>query len=141
MGQQHRKVTKRRRRSAYLKRQKEMRKNSRTAAPLAKKVLPSSSVAEKAGSVAAQASEVASKEPVKKVSTKKTTATKSTTTEKPKKAPAKKTAATKGIYGGAPVFGCASLYQHENCNMDKRNNSGNNRSAAGRMYMAGTFGT
>ncbi len=41
MGQQHRKETKRRRRAAYLKRQKEIAKNSMATAPvqLAKKVV------------------------------------------------------------------------------------------------------
>lgn len=40
MGQQHRQETKRRRRTAYIKRQKEIAKNSKNAAPvqLAKKV-------------------------------------------------------------------------------------------------------
>lgn len=41
MGQQHRKETKRRRRAAYIKRQKELAKNSKATAPvqLAKKVV------------------------------------------------------------------------------------------------------
>ena len=41
MGQQHRKETKRRRRTAYIKRQKEILKNSKNTAPvqLAKKVV------------------------------------------------------------------------------------------------------
>lgn len=41
MGQQHRKETKRRRRTAYIKRQKEILKNSKNVAPvqLAKKVV------------------------------------------------------------------------------------------------------
>ena len=34
MGQQHRKETKRRRRSAYIKRQKELAKNSKNTAPV-----------------------------------------------------------------------------------------------------------
>ena len=34
MGQQHRKETKRRRRSAYIKRQKELAKNSKNAVPV-----------------------------------------------------------------------------------------------------------
>ena len=34
MGQQHRKETKRRRRSAYIKRQKEIAKNSKNTAPV-----------------------------------------------------------------------------------------------------------
>lgn len=42
MGQQHRKETKRRRRTAYIKRQKEIAKNSKNTAPvqLARKVTP-----------------------------------------------------------------------------------------------------
>lgn len=86
MGQQHRKVTKRRRRSAYIKRQKEQRKNSLATAPLAKKILPTSAVPEKA--------EVVVPAVVSEPKAKKTPA-KKTATDKPKKAPAKKTTASK----------------------------------------------
>ena len=67
MGQQHRKETKRRRRAAYIKRQKEIAKNSKSLAPvqLARKV-----VKEEAPAAEAPA-------------------------EKPKKAPAKKAPAKK----------------------------------------------
>ena len=50
MGQQHRKETKRRRRTAYIKRQKEIAKNSKNTAPvqLARKVTPAEEPAKKA---------------------------------------------------------------------------------------------
>lgn len=82
MGQQHRKETKRRRRAAYIKRQKEIAKNSKSLAPvqLARKVVKD-----------APAEEAPVEEP-KKAPAKKTTAAKETAA---KKAPAKKPAAKK----------------------------------------------
>lgn len=92
MGQQHRKHIKRRRRTAYIKRQKEIRKNSRPTAsvPLAKKIVQPKSaepVAEVVTPVEAAAETAA---PAKKAPAKKAPA-KSTA----KKAPAKKTTAKK----------------------------------------------
>lgn len=80
MGQQHRKQTKRRRRLAYIKRQKEIRKNSRPSAsvPLAKKISQPEVVEEK---VELAQEEAAKKAPAKKAPAKKAPA---------KKAPAKK---------------------------------------------------
>lgn len=98
MGQQHRKQTKRRRRTAYIKRQKEIRKNSRPTAsvPLAKKIVQPQPAAEPAAEVvvpvaaeqtaAAEAAAPAKKAPAKKAAAKSTTA---------KKAPAKKATAKK----------------------------------------------
>lgn len=94
MGQQHRKVTKRRRRHAYLKRQKEIRRNSRTTPTLARKVLPVSTAEKEEEAAVKPAVETTVKEPVKKESAAKKTTAK-TATEKPKKAPAKKSTAVK----------------------------------------------
>ena len=68
MGQQHRKHTKRRRRTAYIKRQKEIRKNSGLAAsvPLAKKIVqPAEPVAETAEVVTPAEAAPAKKAPAK----------------------------------------------------------------------------
>ena len=70
MGQQHRKVTKRRRRSAYIKRQKELRKNSLATPPLARKILPATVVSNRAEVVTAT---VVSEPPAKKAPAKKAT--------------------------------------------------------------------
>ena len=61
MGQQHRKETKRRRRSAYIKRQKELAKNSKNAAPvqLATKVVKADAEGYKAESATEIDTEVA----------------------------------------------------------------------------------
>lgn len=90
MGQQHRKHTKRRRRTAYIKRQKEIRKNSGLAAsvPLAKKIVqPAEPVAETAEVVTPAEAAPAKKAPAK------STAKKAPAKKAPaKKAPAKSTA-------------------------------------------------
>lgn len=95
MGQQHRKETKRRRRTAYIKRQKEIAKNTKNLAPvqLARKVVKEETPAE-------PAPEKEVKKPAaKKAPAKKTAAEKAPEKEvkKPaaKKAPAKKPAAKK----------------------------------------------
>lgn len=94
MGQQHRKHTKRRRRTAYIKRQKELRKNSRPTAsvPLAKKIVKAEPEVETTAipAEAAPAAEApAKKAPAKKAPAKKTTAKKADAPAK--KAPAKRT--------------------------------------------------
>ena len=88
MGQQHRKETKRRRRAAYIKRQKEIAKNSKNLAPvqLARKVV------KEEAAPAEPAPEAEVKKPAaKKAPAKKPAAEKAET----KKAPAKKPAAKK----------------------------------------------
>lgn len=84
MGQQHRKVTKRRRRIEYNKRKKELLKLSKTAAPV--------QLAKKAGKVAEEAPAEEAKA-TKKAPAKKAPAAKKETAAK--KAPAKKETAAK----------------------------------------------
>ena len=87
MGQQHRKETKRRRRTAYIKRQKEIAKNTKNLAPvqLARKVVKEDTPAEPAP-----------EKEVKKPAAKKAPAKKPTAEKAPaKKAPAKKAPAKK----------------------------------------------
>lgn len=94
MGQQHRKVTKRRRRIEYIKRQKELLKLSKAAAPV--------QLAKKSGKAAVETpgEEPAKKAPAKKApakkeaAVKKAPAAKKETAEK-KEAPAKKAPAKK----------------------------------------------
>ena len=96
MGQQHRKVTKRRRRAAYIKRQKEIAKNSKNLAPvqLARKVV------KEEAAPAEPAPEAEVKKPAaKKAPAKKPAAEKAET----KKAPAKKPAAKKAPAKKAPA--------------------------------------
>ena len=92
MGQQHRKIVKRRRRLAYIKRQKELRKNSRPSAsvPLAKKI------SQPAEAVVVEKAEPAA-EPAKAPKATKTTkaSTAKSAEAKEKKAPAKKAPAKK----------------------------------------------
>lgn len=94
MGQQHRKIVKRRRRTAYIKRQKELRKNSRPTAsvPLAKKVSqPAEAVVVESAEVVAAAAE-----PAKATKAAKAPKAAAKSTEaKEKKAPAKKAPAKK----------------------------------------------
>lgn len=80
MGQQHRKVTKRRRRAEYIKRKKEQLKLSKAA--------PTVQLAKKVVKTVEESPEEEKKAPAKKAPAKKTTAT-------AKKAPAKKAPAKK----------------------------------------------
>ena len=90
MGQQHRKNTKRRRRTAYIKRQKEIRKNSRPTAsvPLAKKIVQPEPAAEPVAEVVAPAEAAAPAETPKKAPAKKPAAKKAPAKKSTKKAPA-----------------------------------------------------
>ena len=88
MGQQHRKETKRRRRAAYIKRQKEIAKNSKNLAPvqLARKVVKEEAAPAEPAPEAEVKKPAAKKAPAKKPAAEK---------EETKKAPAKKPAAKK----------------------------------------------
>ena len=98
MGQQHRKETKRRRRAAYIKRQKEIAKNSKNLAPvqLARKVVKEEAAPAEPAPEAEVKKPAAKKAPAKKPAAKKAPAKKpAAEKEETKKAPAKKPAAKK----------------------------------------------